>query len=189
MAYEDIAIPTPLQPASAGMFGLKVRSSILDIDARLRLLEGSLSLPPPVKVAPDGSNAISAAANIWQNLPTTPTSVAITNPSSIFEMLCHVFFGAWLQTSAGAVNYSIDVSGGVVSDPTPGDNSPAGWGMLPTSTSVNRQQSMGYFLLVIPPSVAAVTLTGQGLRTNGSATASVSYPTIHCTPFRYQLPA
>lgn len=39
MAYEDIAIPVPTFPASAGMFGNKVRDAILDIDQRLSVLE------------------------------------------------------------------------------------------------------------------------------------------------------
>lgn len=39
MAYEDIQIPVPTFPASAGMFGNKIRDAILDIDRRLSVIE------------------------------------------------------------------------------------------------------------------------------------------------------
>lgn len=39
MAYEDIAIPVPNFPASAGMFGNKVRDAILDLDRRVSVIE------------------------------------------------------------------------------------------------------------------------------------------------------
>jgi hypothetical protein len=39
MAYEDIAVPVPNFPASAGMFGNKVRDAILDLDQRVAIIE------------------------------------------------------------------------------------------------------------------------------------------------------
>jgi hypothetical protein len=46
---------------------------------------------------------------------------------------------------------------------------------------------MGFFQITIPPGAAAVTLTAQGARSNGTATAQVNYPTIHVAPDRYTL--
>jgi hypothetical protein len=188
--YDDIVIPVPEQPISSSLFGKKVRDYIIDLGIRMGIREAAEELPPAVKFAGNGTNLLTASAGVWQNLPTTPASVVITNPSTTFRLVCMVFFGAWMQTNVGNVRASINVTGGVTSDPDPGDNSVAGFGMMPLTSSATPHNQVGVFQLDIPPGAAAVTLTMQGQRSTaaGGTNMAINYPTINVMPQRYEIP-
>jgi hypothetical protein len=186
--YDDIGLPVKGQPISSSLFGIKVRNAIIDLGVRMGIREAAEQLPAAVKIGGNGTNVIAAAANTWANLPTTTAVVTITNPSSTFKLVCLVFFGAWMQSSVGDVRAGINITGGVVSDPDPGDNSPAGYGLMPLTSSTTPVAQMGMFQLDIPPGAATVTLTMQGRRSNGTANAQVNYPTINVVPQHFATP-
>jgi hypothetical protein len=184
----DIGLPIQGQPISSGSFGVPVKNAIDDLDARMSIVESNLVLPSPVNAFGNGTNAVTAAAGVWQTLASANAVANITNPSDVYNLICLIFFGAWQLTTTGDVRMGINVTGGVVSDPEIGPNSPLGYGLTPQSTFTTSSQGMGMFKLVIPPNVAAVTLTAQGKRSAGSGGQNVNYPTIEIVPFRYELP-
>jgi hypothetical protein len=170
------------------MFGEKVRNALLHIDARLSLLEAAQQLPEPVTGFANGPNTFLGAVGVWGVLPTNTFNVQITNPSDTFDLVCFVFFGAWLVAAGGDVRMGVDVTGGVVSDPDPGANSPAAFGLMPDEGANNLTSShMGVFRLNIPAGASTVTLTPKAFRSAASST-NVNYPVIEVVPFRYQLP-
>jgi hypothetical protein len=185
--YDNIATPIDGQPASVGLFGVPVRDAIRDLDVRLSLREAAELLPANVGVFGNGINNLAGGAAAWTNLPSFPAVVAMTNPSADFDLVCNVYFGCWMQTSAGDVRMGIVLSGGVtVSPPAPGVNNVTGWGLMPMTTQTTADQHMGFMQVVIPAGAAAVTFTAQGARSNGAAAAQVNYPTINVVPDRFQ---
>lgn len=67
MAYEDIAVPLVNTPASAGMFGDKVRSAILDLDQRVSVIE-SISANyalKPLQQSKASTTTPTADADLW----------------------------------------------------------------------------------------------------------------------------
>jgi hypothetical protein len=181
-----IATPVSSQPISVGAYGVPVRNAILDLDRRLSLREAAELLPANQSVYGNGINTMVGGANVWTAMPSFPAAVSITNPSTDFSLVCNVFFGAWMQTSAGDVRMGIALSGGVtVATPGPGTNQPTGWGLFPHTSSTTADQHMGFMQVTIPPGVAAVTFTAQGARSNATATVQINYPTVHVVPDRF----
>lgn len=182
-----IAIPVQGQKVSSGAYGKPVRDAIIDLDRRLLLQEAASILPANVGAFGNGINTMVGAAAAYTTMPSFPVSVAMTNPSSDFDLVCNVFFGAWMQTSVGDVRMGITLSGGLtVSTPAPGANQPTGWGLFPLTASTTGDQHMGFMQVTIPAGAAAVTFTGVGARSNGTATAQINYPTINVVPDRFQ---
>jgi hypothetical protein len=186
--YDDIALPVKGQPISSTGFGVKARNAIIDLGRRMGIREAAEQLPSSVSVQGNGINSITAAINTWQTMPSFPASVNITNPSTTFNLVCFVFFGAWMQiATSGTIRMGINVTGGVTADPDPGVNSPVGWGLVPMTSSAGSDQHSGMFQLTIPPNVAAVNLNAQGMRSAANA-AQVNYPSINVIPWRYETP-
>lgn len=184
-----IGVPVGGQPISTSAFGVPVRNAINDIDTRLAILEAAQLLPANVSAQGGGINTISAAANVWAVLPNFPVSVVMTNPSDVFNLVCNVFFGAWMQAAAGDVRMGFVLSGGLtVSPPTTGANQPIGWGLLPLTTQTTSDQHMGFAQVVIPAGASAVTFTGWGMRSNGTSNSQVNYPSINVVPDRFVAP-
>lgn len=185
--YDDIVIPTAGQPVSSSTFGKKVRDYIIDLGARMTVREAAEELPSPISGTGGNSNSITAAINTWQTIGPNGVAVNVTNPSTIFDLICLVFFGGWMNiATAGNLRMGINVTGGVTSDPEPGFNSPVGFGMMPiTSVAGLSQQCMGMFQLEIPAGAATVTLTAQGQRSAANA-ANINYPAINVIPIRYR---
>jgi hypothetical protein len=185
--YDGIQVPVQGLPISSTQYGIKVRDAIIDIDQRMRIMEANLNLPASVSVQGFGTNTLASAANTWANLPTTPAVVAFTNPSTDFDLVVDVYYGAWLSVSTGDVRAGVALSGGVTATPNPGAaNQPVGWGLFPLTTLSTSDQHMGFFQVIIPKSVAAVTFTMQGWRSSGAATAQVNYGSIYVVPRKYQ---
>jgi hypothetical protein len=186
--YDNIAVPVLGQKISVGTFGIPVRDAIRDLDARMSLREAAELLPANVSQYGNGINVMVGGANVWTTMPSFPVSVVMTNPSSDFKLICNVFFGAWLQASVGDSRIGVALSGGLtVATPTLGPNQPTGWGLVPMTTQTTADQHMGFFQVEIPAGAAAVTFTAMGMRSNGTATANVNYPTIHVVPDRFSL--
>ncbi len=182
-----IAVPVQGQKASSGAYGIPVRNAILDLDRRLLLREAAEMLPANVSASGGGVNSVTAAVNVWQVLSSFPAAATISNPSSEFDLVVNVHFGAWMNTSAGDVRMGLVLSGGLtVSTPGPGANQPIGWGLFPTTSQTTVDQHAGFMQAVIPAGAAAVTFTAYGLRSNGAATAQVNYPSINLVPDRFQ---
>ena len=195
MAYEDIQVALTNQPASSGMFGVKVRDSILDLDRRMSLVEAQSILPLAVRGAAPGAggtNTIVSAIGTWANLPSNTWGlIQMTNPSAIFDMYCLVTFGAWIRSSVGSVRMGCVLSGGVVSGPDPGTNNLAGFGLMPLETQTNAasgasNQHSGTFSLVIPAGASTVTFVAQAQRSSSSGETNLNYPSIEVTPIRFQ---
>jgi hypothetical protein len=188
-----IGVPVPGQPISAGAYGIPVRDAIIDLDTRVGIREAAEQLPASVSNANNGASGTwTAGAGIWAVLPTNPLSVAFTNPSTVFNLVCNVFYGAWIRsaTAGTQARFGIALSGGVtVATPAAGvANQPVGWGLFPTNGgNPNLEQHMGFFQMVIPAGAAAVTLTAQGYR-SAANTVEFAYPTIAVVPDRYELP-
>jgi hypothetical protein len=186
--YDDIVIPVQGQPISSASFGKKVRDYIIDLGARMSIREAAELLPASIGVTGGGVNTLAGGANVYTTFPSFPVSAIMTNPSTTFKLVVNVFFGCWMQTSAGDVRMGIALSGGLtISSPTIGANQPSGHGNYPFTQSTTSDQHMGFMQVTIPPSVAAVTFTGMGARSNAAATANVNYPTINIVPDRYTL--
>ena len=190
MTY-PIAPPVQGQPVSSSLFGQKVIDAITDMDLRIALREAQLELPASVTATAGGAgtNTCAGTANVWNNLPTNALTASITNPSDIFNLRCLVFQGAWLDSDTGTIRFGINITGGVVSDPNPGTNSAAGWGMVPhAGVTGSVTQHSGAFQLLIPAGAAAVNFTGQYMRSSASGTQQVNYATLEVVPWRYELP-
>lgn len=188
-----IQTPTQGQPISSAGYGIPVREAVIDLDRRLLIREANEALlPDPVSASGNGTNAVTWAASTWQVLPSNNAVAVITNPSLDFDLLCQVFFGAWIlvgPSGSGDVRFGLNVTGGVVSGPGVGSNAPASWGMLPTTTMLTSNQRMGYFTLRIPAAAAAVTLTGYGQRSSATGgNQQINYPTIDIMPTRFVEP-
>ena len=186
-AYDAlIGVPVQGQPISSGGYGIPVRDAIIDLDARVSVREAAEALPAAVSAAGGSGNSVTAAINTWQTITPNGAAVAITNPSTTFDLMCLVFFGCWLSiATSGDVRMGINVTGGVTSDPDPGSNSPVGFGLLPLTSSSSAQGQMGMFQLLIPAGAGAVTLTAQARRSVANA-ATANYPSINVIPWRYQ---
>lgn len=186
--YDDIVVPVQGQPISSSGFGNKVRDYIIDLGVRMGIREAAEELPAPWSAAGGNGNSVTAAINTWQTLTPNGVSLVVTNPSIQFDLVCMVYFGAWMQiATAGSVRFGLNITGGVTSDPDPGANSPVGFGLMPLTSAANSQQCTGLFQMTIPAGAAAVTLTGQGFRSIANA-ASVNYPAINVVPQQYRLP-
>lgn len=182
-----IAVPVQGQKVSSGAYGIPMRNAILDLDRRLLLREAAEVLPANVGSYGNGVNTMVGGASVWTAMPSFPVSVVMTNPSPDFDLVCNVFFGAWMSTSAGDVRMGIVLSGGLtVSPPAPGVNNVTGWGLMAYTFSTTSDQHMGFMQVTIPAGAAAVTFTAQGSRSNGAATAQINYPTINVVPDRFQ---
>lgn len=182
-----IAVPVPGQPISVGTYGVPVRNAILDLDARMSIREAAEMLPANQSASGGGTNNVTAAVNVWQDLTSAPASVSMTNPSADFDLVVNVHFGAWMSASAGDVRMGLVLSGGLtVATPGPGVNNVIGWGLLPMTSQTTTDQHMGFMQVTIPAGAAAVTFKAWGLRTNGAATAQVNYPSINLVPDRFQ---
>lgn len=182
-----IAVPVPGQPISAGAYGIPVRNAILDLDTRMSLRETAEILPANQSATGGGVNSVTAAVNVWQDLTAFPASVVMTNPSTDFDLVVNVHFGAWMSASAGDVRMGIVLSGGLtVATPGPGVNNVIGWGLLPTTSQTTVDQHNGFMQVIIPAGAAAVTFKAWGMRTNSGATAQVNYPSINLVPDRFQ---
>lgn len=187
----SIVVPVAGQPISVGSYGIPVRDAILDLDERLGVREAAEALPASLNVQGNGVNSLTNTINAWQTLTANPASLVVTNPSSVFNLVCMVYFGGWMQVGAGGggdLRMGINVTGGVTSDPDPGANSPVGYGLMPLVSSLTVEQKMGMFELIIPAGAAAVTLTAQGRRTSNASTTAcqINYPAINVIPWRYQ---
>ncbi|MET0416847.1 MAG: hypothetical protein ABW022_12590 [Actinoplanes sp.] len=188
----SIVLPISGQPISVGSYGKPVRDAILDLDARMLLQEAADVLPDSVSNTNSGaSGTFSTAAGTWAVLPSNPLAVNFTNPSTVFNLVCNVSYGAWIRsaTAGTQARFGLALSGGLtVATPGPGANQPVGWGLFPTNGgNASLSQHMGFFQMIIPPSVAAVTLTAMGYRSLAN-TVEFLYPTIHVVPDRYELP-
>jgi hypothetical protein len=191
--YDGIQVPVSGQPASASLYGIAVRNAIIDIDARLSIVEQlTAQLPAPVKIFGNGTNTLVGTINTWTNLPTTTFTVNMTNPSAVFDMWCEVKIGAWLSapTGPGSTRMSVAVSGGVTAIEDPNPTSVVGYGLLPmeTSNDANPRQHAGGFSIKIPAGSATVVFTPRGMRTTTTGTAALNYPTMEVTPIRFTLP-
>jgi hypothetical protein len=89
MAYEDIAIPTPLSNISAGMFGTKVRDAILDLDKRVAAIEST------------------SANYVFKNTDTTRTTAGLTADPDLYlplEANSQYFIELYLRVSGANAN-------------------------------------------------------------------------------------
>jgi hypothetical protein len=186
--YDGIAAPISGQPMSVGMYGIPMRDAVRDLDVRVALLEAAQILPIAVRGSASGTNTLTPAINVWTNLPTnTWGTVQMTNPSTEFDLMCLVSFGAWMNNTAGSLRFGVLLTGGVSAGPDPSTNSVAGFGMMPLEGANSQSvQHAGSFSLIIPAGAAAVTFTGQGQRSVASGTQNINYPTIEVTPIRFQ---
>jgi hypothetical protein len=186
--YDSIGIPVQGQPISSSQYGIRVRDAVVDLDRRVSLLEASQILPDNVSAASSTSGiSISWTLGTWQDLP-SGVNASITNPSADFELVVNVYFGCWIAAGTQG-RLGLRLSGGItLATPNVGvANQPAGWGLFPVTTQASDDQHMGFMQVVIPPGVAAVTFTAMGYRSAASA-VTMSFPTIHLVPDRYQLP-
>lgn len=190
--YDNISIPVQGQPISSGTFGIPVRDAILDLAARMAVREAAEDLPVAVSVANSSNTTgtFSTAAATWAALSVNPISCVMTNPSTAFDLVCNVHYGAWMSIAATAqARLGVALTGGVTASPSggPGPNQPVGWGLFAETGSTALDQHNGFFQVIIPAGAAAVTFTIQGYRSVANATV-IQYPTIYVVPDRYQLP-
>jgi hypothetical protein len=188
-----IGVPVSGQPISVGAYGIPVRDAIIHMDERVSIREAATELPASASIANNGASGTwTAGAGVWATLPSNPISLAYTNPSTVFNLVCNVSYGAWIRsaTAGTQARFGLALSGGLtVATPAAGvANQPVGWGLFPTNGgNASLSQHMGFFQMIIPPSVAAVTLTAMGYR-SAANTVEFLYPTIHVVPDRYELP-
>lgn len=190
----SIGVPISGQPISSGGYGVPVRNAILDLDNRVGIREAATQLPASASATSNAAaGTFSASAGVWAVLPGNPLSLNFTNPSTVFTLVCNVYFGAWMRNSTSTTlsttqaRFGLQLSGGVTATVgVPGANQPTGWGMYPATTNPQLDQHNGFFQMLIPPSVAAVTLTAMGYR-SAATFVEFMYPTINVVPDRYQL--
>lgn len=156
-----------------------------DIQALADKLDFLLSIPAATNGSSSGSNAITATS--YGNLPTTPISCAMTNPSSDYGLLCHVSISAWMAsaTSTTELTASVAGSGGMTFAAGSTGNGHAlqqSENLLTTLTPAQQYQST--VPVVIPAGAAAVTFTFQAKR-SAATSCTLNAPVIRCTPIRY----
>lgn len=193
-AYDSIQVPIQGQPASASLFGNAVRNALIDVDARLSIVENlTAPMPDPVKIGANGVNSITSAVGVWANLPTNTFSAQIANPSTVFDMWCIVLFGAWMiGQQTGNVRMSLLISGGVSVTEDPIANGLAAYGMMPLegdSVAGNTRQHMGAFSLKIPAGAATVTFVPRVQHSTSPTTPhQCNYPSLEIMPYRFSKP-
>ncbi len=191
--YDSIAVPVDGQKISVDTYGIPVRDAIRDLDIRMSLREAAELLPESVSAAnmTNTTGTFSGTAATFSALTVNPISCIMTNPSTIFDLVCNVYFGAWMNVaSAAQVRLGVLLTGGVSAGPNSGfgvPNQPVGAGLSPQSSSANLDQHVGFFQCIIPAGAAAVTFAIHGYRSSAVATV-IQYPTIYVVPDRYQLP-
>lgn len=183
--YDNIQVPVTGTPISKSQYGNRVRAAIVDLDTRVSIIEANLSLPASVSGMGNGTNSVTATAGTWQTLTGAGITVQFTNPSPDFDLVCDVYYGAWMAASTGDVRMGVALTGGLTATPAPGVNQPVGWGLIAMTQQTTADQHMGYFQVTIPAGAATVNFIAQGYR-SAASTAAINYPTIYVVPRKYE---
>ncbi len=160
-----------------------------DIQALADALNTFLNLPAAVSIAGVGSNTI--ISTTFAVLPTSPISVSLTNPSSVYNLECDVNFGAWVAAGATTLQLQggVALSGGMsaAADST-GSGGPISNGQLVMTQNTEAHSVTSGFPVVIPASAAAVTFTVQAKRTSTGGNSIYNFPWITVQPRRFIKP-
>jgi len=145
-----------------------------------------LSVPAPTSAASSGTNAPTSTS--YANLPTTPISCAITNPSADYALLVMVTISAWMASAGIATELtgSVAGSGGMTFAAGSTGNGHAlsqGENLITTAATAGMYQST--LPVIIPAGAAAVTFTFQAKRNNTSNTTTLNFPAIRAIPIRF----
>jgi hypothetical protein len=161
-----------------------------DIQALADALNTFLNLPADAVASGAGSNVISSLT--FAALPSSPVSVVMTNPSSVYNLEVDVQFGAWVAAS----NTALQLQGGVAASggmsfaaDSLGAGGPVTLGQVILTQNTDAHSAMSGFPVIIPAGAAAVTFTLQAKRTAALAGSSIfNNPFLNVQPRRFIKP-
>lgn len=160
------------------------------LQAMAEAIDTILTIPDPVSNGANGSNTITSTS--YAALPTTPISVSITNPSSVYRLLVDVRISAWMASTVTTVELtaSVNGSGGMTfaAGSTGNGHAVAQSENLLTTLGSTAQQYASSVPIIIPAGAAAVTLAMYAKRNSASGTQSLLQPVIRAIPMRFMLP-
>lgn len=156
-----------------------------DIQALADSLNAFLTLPASQSVGGAGGNTITSIT--FAALPTTPLSLVVTNPSSVYNLEVDVTFGAWVASGNTAVQLQGGVagSGGMTwAADSVGAGGPVSNGQVILTQNADAHSARNGFTVIIPAGAAAVTFTLQAKRTSASGTQIFNQPFLQVQPRR-----
>lgn len=158
-----------------------------DFQLLAEAVETVLNLPDRVEASISAQTVITSTS--FAAIPTTPVSLSITNPSSVFDLEVDLTAGAWMAASANDVRAGIAASGGMSFSPTAfGSGGGLSFGdIMIVSSSASTGQRISY-PVTIPAGAAAVTFALQAMRSSATGTQNVNYATLRATPRRFKKP-
>lgn len=143
-----------------------------------------LSLPEPVKTNYNGAANLTAAAGVWQDVPSI-AKAQITNPGPK-RLLCRVDFGAIVSASAGYTMLAVACSGatviGVQQETKPGDLDTFGALHTPFSATTTQLALTGVKTVYLNPGTTTFTLRSMRSATGTHVT---NYPSLLVEPRRF----
>ncbi len=144
----------------------------------------SLTLPSVVTGYGNGTNTISATS--WTVLPTFTADATISNPSTTYNLLVLVSYGAWMSSTTNAVRACVGASGGINITPGVGSGGAVGQGEIlyhgGTAVVTSHHTS---FTCVITAGSSAVTFSWYAYLDTAGGTQQVNYPTTRIVPLQF----
>ncbi len=160
-----------------------------DIQALADALNAFLTLPAGINVGGVGTNTITSLT--FAALPSSPLSGTITNPSSVYNLECDVYFGAWIAAGATTMQLQggVALSGGMsVAPDALGSGGPVALGQVILTQNVDPHSARSGFPVIIPAGAAAVTFTVQAKRTVATGSSIYNAPYLTVQPRRFIKP-
>lgn len=157
----------------------------LDMAALAAKLDTLLSVPAPVNASSSGTNTITSTS--YAALPTSPASVALTNPSADFALLVEVTISGWMASNGTVeLTASVNGTGGMTFAAGSTGNGHAvsqGENLLAVDTTAASHQST--LPVIIPAGAAAVTFAIHAKRASASGSQIFNFPAIRVVPIRF----
>ncbi len=160
-----------------------------DIQALADALNTILNVPAPQAVGGAGANTITSLT--MAALPTTPISLVVTNPSSVYNLEVDITFGAWVASGNTSVQCQAGVaaSGGMTfAADSIGGGGPVAQGQLILTQNVDAHSAESGFQVIIPAGAAAVTFAVQARRSSALGTQIFNQPFLRAQPRRFIKP-
>lgn len=172
-ADSRVVVSGPEVRISAGNSGIGVYGPLLE-----------QSLPGPGKSGYSGALNITAAAGVWQDVPSM-MPIQITNPTSK-QMICRVDFGAIVSASAGYSMLAVACTGatviGVQQESKPGDAATFSALHTPFSSTTTQLALTGAKTVYLNPGTTTFTLRSMRSATGTHVT---NYPSLLVEPRRF----